>query len=185
MKKKKKGKEMTVDPKKLQYQYAWDWFQYHARQRLLAFNFFIIIISALGYAYFNFSCNDEIIIIPFIGVFISLAFLSIELRNKILVEDGRKALDQIPLLYSIKIRNRDLKRFSEENKARCLKNRLISHTFWLRAIYILSLTLFISTIIYEFNNFELYGKGKVFACVFLIVIFFYITIHNLYENELK
>jgi hypothetical protein len=41
------------DKHKAELDYAWDWFKYHASQRLTAFNFFLIMVGFLlvGYAH--------------------------------------------------------------------------------------------------------------------------------------
>lgn len=39
-------------PSEIAYKYAWDWFSYHAAQRLTTFRFFLIIIGVVVVGYF-------------------------------------------------------------------------------------------------------------------------------------
>lgn len=39
------------------YKYAWDWFSYHAAQRLIAFRYFLLIIGAISLGYLK--CHEN------------------------------------------------------------------------------------------------------------------------------
>jgi hypothetical protein len=78
--------------------YAWKWFNYHATQRLTAFNYFLIIVAILANGYLI--CVDKHLYalqvgLGLIGSIISIAFLAIDARNTQLVDDGRNALRKL------------------------------------------------------------------------------------------
>lgn len=150
---KKKGKKdkYTEKDKSLAFQYAWNWFDYHARQRLTTFNFFLIIIGALAYGYIRvLPINDMKWLAAWIGLFafiVSIAFLCIEVRNTILVDDGRQALDKleknsecikstisIPIFKKLAIRERDCSRKKEKNVMKKVIYYCFRHTFCFRCI---------------------------------------------------
>jgi hypothetical protein len=140
------------DRLELQFNYAWNWFQYHASQRLTAFNFFLILTSAGIVGYGNAVREHSwgyAIAIAFIGLIVAVGFLAMDIRNTELVQCGRDALDelekQLPL---VDIRTADKTRstlqevlnhgpearlyrwISEEPK----RERLLTHSRWLRSI---------------------------------------------------
>ncbi len=135
------------------YRYAWDWFEFHAKQRLTTFNFFLIIMGAIGYVYI-FGKPDAPLInwIAFFGAIISFLFLLLEVRNTILVGDGRAALDKLEKENHFKkmlIRKANLKRFFLDKNTDNPRNSgwqragfaLSSHTFCLR--FVLSASIWI------------------------------------------
>ena len=113
------------------FDYAWKWFHYHASQRMQAFNFLIIIMGGLFVGYFT-TYTDKLYsisaFIAFFGIFVSVVFFLLELRNEDLVDIGRDSLlkhEEMPGFDSMpeecKIMTRDRKR-----------NNLISHRVWIR-----------------------------------------------------
>ncbi len=118
----------------LKFTYAWNWFSYHASQRLQAFNFYLIIMGAFAYSYSSLLNKqifkaDRIFYIFFFAV--SFLFLLLEIRNAHLVDCGRDALDKLEsdlelLGTPYAIRERDKLR----------KNDLVNHKFVIRFIYV-------------------------------------------------
>lgn len=139
-----------MDDIEKRYRYAWDWFEYHAKQRLTTFNFFLIIMGAMGYVYIFAPCgrlNDVLMFwLSLSGAGISFLFLLLEVRNTMLVDDGRDQLDKLESeapLNKTAIRRSDLKKFflvpeDENNHGNNLFRRagyvLSSHTLCLRLI---------------------------------------------------
>ena len=131
------------------YRYAWDWFEYHAKQRLTTFNFFLIVLGAIGYVYiFGNQCiiKDLVVWLALLGAILSFLFLLLEVRNTILVDDGRHALEEleeISPLNKSSIRYDDQERFciieGEKNPKLLFWKRaghvLCSHTLCLRLIF--------------------------------------------------
>jgi hypothetical protein len=79
-------------------QYAWNWFSYHAGQRLTAFNFFLVIFGALLVGYVQAATHHLGLlggVLGFLGLLVSLAFWAMDVRNSELVYCGRAALDAL------------------------------------------------------------------------------------------
>jgi hypothetical protein len=94
----------------LELTYAWDWFQYHAAQRLTAFHFFLIIVSLVAVAYAQ-SVDKGLEIFgtaaASLGALIAVGFWIIDVRNEELVLCGRAALDGLEEALSVNIRKDD------------------------------------------------------------------------------
>ncbi len=90
--------------------FAWDWFSYHADQRLTAFNFFLVALGALALGYGK-ALDDRSrwlgIGIGLLGLFVSLAFLALDVRNEELVECGREYLDGYEAQLPMELRKAD------------------------------------------------------------------------------
>jgi hypothetical protein len=81
--------------------YAWKWFQYHAGQRMLAFNFLLVLMGALSVGYFKAHESGSHVpaaIVAFLGAGVTLAFLLLDWRNEDLVQLGRDALISLQFL---------------------------------------------------------------------------------------
>ncbi len=83
------------DLKRLKVEYAWKYFEYHAKQRTTVFNFFILF-SGILFAALTVLLDDDkhllLIIFSFFGLIITLCFLNLERRNQELVTVGEMAL---------------------------------------------------------------------------------------------
>lgn len=119
------------------FDYAWNWFEYHATQRLVAFRYFLIFLCIIAIA-LNSAVEASNLnvarILGGLGAFISLAFLILEIRNEQLVNVGRDALKAIesdksyPAAEKLKLLSIDRRR-----------SVLLSHKLWLRMIYVVCL----------------------------------------------
>jgi hypothetical protein len=143
------------DPSELDYQYAWNWFSYHASQRLTAFNFFLVLLGAILVGYSQAASHDLNVLGAALGLFgalISAAFWVMDVRNTELVECGRAALDRLewsPLL-TLRIRQDDESRAylnsvmygpvtrtmfaALERRSPDFTRRVYKHSFWLRSV---------------------------------------------------
>ncbi len=84
--------------KRSELDYAWGWFQYHASQRLTAFNFFLVIVGFLlvGYAQaVDHRWQAFGIALGAFGAVVALAFLALDVRNEELVLRGEDALHKM------------------------------------------------------------------------------------------
>jgi len=120
--------------------YAWDWFRYHANQRLVTFYYFLIVFGAMAYAYgWAYSVEQYQIsfLITIFAAIASICFLALEIRNAILVDDARRALDKMEEGFDeeYKIRANDQKRFKN------ITYYFISHTIVLRSIMSFSIAI--------------------------------------------
>lgn len=137
--------------------YAWNWFSYHAGQRLTAFNFFLVILGAVLVGYVQAITNDLQalgVVLGLFGLLVSLAFWAIDVRNAELVACGRAALDKLEGSLSINIRADDHERarlgeviqgpletrvykwLTSDQSSRQPRLRLYTHTFWLRNVLV-------------------------------------------------
>jgi hypothetical protein len=124
------------------HEYAWNWFEYHAGQRLMAFRFFLVFLGVLVVG-FSTSLKDGNIffasVVGWFGAFISLAFLILEIRNEQLVNVGRDALMHLEQFdESLKVHPK-LQLLHIDRR----RNPWLSHRYWFRAIYILCIVLFV------------------------------------------
>lgn len=126
--------------------YAWNWFEYHAGQRMVAFRFFLILLAALVLGVATGLKDGELFLastIAAFGAFISLAFLLLEVRNEELVNIGRNAL------LHVEETDQSLKAAAKLQLLHIDRDRSIwvSHKLWLRAIYVVCILLFLATAI--------------------------------------
>ena len=74
--------------------YVWEYFRYHASQRLTTFNFYIIICTLLGSGYLR-AINGALgvaTVLAFILCFITFIFWKLDVRNKQMIDNARKAM---------------------------------------------------------------------------------------------
>lgn len=132
--------------------YSWEWFKYHADQRLRAFYYYLIIIGALALGYLTaIQINEKLKqvyqvnkIIPwlfFLGFIVSIVFLFLEIRNVELVNIGRIKLQNLGLEVSINDANPEYTEALEKTlpwKFILMLRLLFKHEFLLRLIYVLT-----------------------------------------------
>lgn len=106
-----------MDPDKriaVAHEYAWNWFSYHAGQRLTAFNFFLVFLGFLTVA-FSKAVEEQWrwpgFAFALFGVLVSVAFLLLDLRNEELVWIGRDALASLDPVLHMPIRVADSSRY--------------------------------------------------------------------------
>ncbi|MBZ9577996.1 deoxyribose-phosphate aldolase [Patescibacteria group bacterium] len=78
--------------------YTWDWFSYHANQRMVALRFFIIIMGAIGYIFILGISKPNFLLILIFGLLcigIAKLFWIIDVRNRELVQCARDVLDKL------------------------------------------------------------------------------------------
>lgn len=126
--------------------YAWKWFQYHAAQRMQAFNFLLILIGALSVGYYTaYNSGDyyQAFVVSCFGVIAVFAFLLLELRNEELVNVGRDALKSLEHHSDFERLPRECRLLTKDRKRSFVK----SHKLWLRVIEFLLLVVFIAAAI--------------------------------------
>jgi hypothetical protein len=79
----------------IEQKYAWDWFSYHAAQRMTALNYFFITVGIVAVAYSK--CVENHwrgvgFLVGMMGALCSIAFWLLDVRNEELVNCGREAL---------------------------------------------------------------------------------------------
>jgi hypothetical protein len=163
------GDDLTRHDVKMKY--AWGWFQYHADQRLKAFNFFLVIFGILIAAYgtamkeavsapakahpYEWFCAG----VALCGVLISTGFLFIDVRNTELVQIGRHWLDDLEQGLGMQVRQHDKERAHLPGAVGPLTRvcmsmkRAVRHQFWFRLIYSMAMIGFIIAGVYAFRGF--------------------------------
>lgn len=140
---------------RIEFDYAWGWFQYHAAQRLTSFNFFLIITGLLLVAFAQAIDHDWTGFgfgIGLLGTIVAAGFLALDVRNEELVNRGRHALGEVEGRMRIALADLDEAReyLCEALGERRLGNRvhrwvaasnggrdrswLFKHRFWLRCV---------------------------------------------------
>ena len=86
----------------MQFEYAWRWFELHAKQRVSMFNFFLLSVGALATAY-GLLLREQLYVVAavaaFMGVFVSLVSCLLDVRNRKLVKMGEEALEGVERAY--------------------------------------------------------------------------------------
>ena len=105
---------------KVQFDYAWKWFDFHAKQRTSMFNFYIIVVGAtLGAiaALVKANVGDAVQLLCWFGIIVSILFFILDCRNSNLLRYGELNLVYLEktLLFSSNI-----ERVFYENKLRPL-----------------------------------------------------------------
>ena len=120
---------MCENDLEMRFTYSWNWFKYHAQQRLIAFHYFLIIVGIIGVGYIQ-SGRDIFLksLLCFLGMVISFAFFKLEIRNEGLVNFARDELDKLDDDIGVEIRKKDKQEKEKQYKVP------ISHRFWLRTM---------------------------------------------------
>jgi hypothetical protein len=90
----------------LELDYAWNWFQDSASQRLTAFNFFLVTVGLLAVAYAQGADHRWQLFgmaVGILGAIVSTGFLILDIRNEVLVNKGRAALTTLESRMTIKL----------------------------------------------------------------------------------
>ena len=144
---------MGNDQREIEFQYAWEWFKYHASQRLLAFNFYLIFLGILGYGFYlagNGNGNQKLqSVIAISGAFISVVFWLLEVRNEELVNCGRRALQDkiegnigVRMLADYDNESRPMLKESKGLLSFYVPKKVIKHRVLLRLIFVISFCCF-------------------------------------------
>lgn len=152
---------------KLQFDYAWKWFESHQRQRMVMFYYYCIIVGVLANALVaSYEANYSSLRAPIgiMGTITSLAFLFFEIRNRGMCTVAENILEKLenevifppeftdengnkmgPL--SVEKRNR----MREGQKLTC-KSLFLKHKYWIRVMYVIVALCFLFFVINEIVN---------------------------------
>lgn len=87
--------EDLSETEKLAFDYAWNWFDFHGKQRMQLFNYFLIITGILATAYVT-ALDKKLysigIAVCLLGIIQSVGFIIFDIRNRDLTERAEKAL---------------------------------------------------------------------------------------------
>ena len=95
-----KNENETSDDKliellELRLDYAWKWFDFHARQRTTIFNFFLLTVGLIANAIVQLLVNGQFMaagLLSTSGLFISVVYFGLDIRNSELVHWGEDIL---------------------------------------------------------------------------------------------
>jgi hypothetical protein len=172
---------MTPDDDKIriEFDYAWGWFQYHAAQRLTAFNFFLVIVGFLlvGFAQaidHDWSCFG--FGIGLLGLLVAVGFLALDVRNDELVIRGENALRAVERRIDVRLADRDRDRpelekaFGKGRLGKWLapwwsgRPGLFTHRLWLRSIIAGVGFFFLAGAVWAFLDYPGTGSSETVAC---------------------
>lgn len=146
------GTLTNIELLKARFQFAWNWFEFHARQRMTMFNYFLITTGILVNAYagaFKEKIFAMCVFVGALGFLQSLGFLMIDVRNRDLIgysEDALEKLERDTLFpdnfYSAEIRKgavlgllrRDRDESMRQGQRLHLKS-LKKMKYWMRGMY--------------------------------------------------
>ncbi|MFA4831577.1 MAG: hypothetical protein WC618_05460 [Patescibacteria group bacterium] len=183
---------------------TWEWFEFHADQRLRAFYYFLIITGALAFGYIQCigGCEQLKMVSPFIsglGILVSIAFFCLEIRNVELVNIGRIALrrykfEPVFIDYSHREEDERIKELYDKQEIEELKRyketalkdaigkwqglywieRYLKHEYWLRLIYLSTLSISFVSLIYAL--YILFEEIMLFWVTIGVLLFFAILL---------
>lgn len=137
------------DVTKAQLDYAWKWFDLHAKQRTALFNYFMIIIGILANASVVSYKEGYAIVaatIAVLGALTSLAFIMFDVRNRELVAESEAVLEKLeddhlfPATFVGAANNRlgllavERRTRMREGEARSIVANLKKHKLWIRGL---------------------------------------------------
>jgi hypothetical protein len=87
-----------MDVEEIRFEYAWRWFDFHAKQRMQLFNFFLIITGILANAYVA-AYRDRLhfmtIAVSLLGVLQACGFFVFDLRSRLLTRFSEDVLEKL------------------------------------------------------------------------------------------
>jgi len=152
---------------KLQFDYAWKWFESHQRQRMVMFYYYCIIVGILANALVaSYKENYSTVRIPIgiMGVVTSLAFFFFDIRNRGMAEVGEHVLEKLenevifPPDFVDKDGNKmgplsvDRRIGMREGQKLTAKRLLLKHKYWIRVMYVIVAFYFLFMVIGALAN---------------------------------
>lgn len=135
-------------------QHGWDWFKYHADQRLTLLRYYLILFGAVATAYYS-TITD----IPFasmgaaiFGIIASISFYCLDERNAKLIKLGEGVLDkeQEALQEVLSYDEVRIVKLAEENKSKYLG----SFRKILRFLFFAGILLFSVAFVYAYKKWQ-------------------------------
>ena len=90
------------DRLKLQFEYAWRWYEYHAKQRTQMLNFFLIITGIFGNAFimsYKEGYTAIAVGVASLGIFMSVGFTMFDFRNRNMATQGENVLERLETAF--------------------------------------------------------------------------------------
>jgi len=137
------------DRAKLQFDYAWKWFESHQKQRMVMFYYYCIIVGILANALvasYKESYSNIRVPIGIMGVITSLAFFFLDIRNRRMATAGENVLEKLenelifPPDFVDKDGNNmgplsvDTRMGMREGQKQSLRAKFLKHKWWIRGM---------------------------------------------------
>jgi len=149
----------------MQFQYAWNWFECHAKQRISMFNYFLLAMGILATAYVH-ALKEAPSIVAFclalMGLLVSAIFWLLDWRNKQLVHMGEDLLRELEhkrlfpgfrsgsdwevqhaLLHEEDVDERAARAGGRRSRGKRLQVKFLKHGFLIRGLEALVLVFFV------------------------------------------
>ena len=134
---------------KLQFEYAWRWFDSHAKQRMTMFYYYLVMVGILANAWVLSYDKGYIAVaaaISLMGVMASIGAIYFDMRNRQMSKEAEDILENLEtdVIYPLGVKegsNRQVGPLSaerslgmREGQQRAWKKSLLKHKFWIRLI---------------------------------------------------
>ena len=152
---------------KLQFDYAWKWFESHQRQRMVMFYYYCIIVGVLANALVASykECYSAIRgPIGIMGFITSMAFLLFEIRNRWLCKVSEDILEKLEndVIFPPDFLDKDGNKMGplsvdrrigmREGQKLTGKQLVLKHKYWIRGMYVIVALFFLVIVIKTIAN---------------------------------
>jgi len=137
------------DLARMQFDYAWKWFEFHARQRMVMFNYYLIITGIFGNAAilaFDAEYYSVVALVSLLGIVTSAGFIVFDYRNRSMAAHGEAVLEKLEgdLLFPQDFTDESGQRLGpmlierreqmREGQPRPLRREFLKHKWWIRGL---------------------------------------------------
>jgi hypothetical protein len=153
----------TIDERdKLQFDYAWKWFESHQRQRMIMFYYYCIIVGVLANALVaSYKDSFAAIRVPIgiMGFFTSIAFLFFDIRNRGMARVAEDILEKLEneVIFPPDFLDKDGNKMGPLSVDRRIgmregqklkgKQLVLKHKYWIRGMYVIVALFFLIIVI--------------------------------------
>ena len=152
---------------KLQFDYAWKWFESHQKQRMLMFSYYCIIVGVLANALIvsgREGYSGLKLPIGIMGFFTSLAFLSFDIRNRMMCEAAEEILEKLEneAIFPVDFLDKDGNKMGplsvdriigmREGQKFTIKRLFLKHKYWIRGMYLIVALCFLILVFIKIVN---------------------------------
>jgi hypothetical protein len=155
------------DRDKLQFDYAWKWFESHQKQRMIMFYYYCIIVGVLANALvasYKETFSSIRVPIGIMSFFTSIAFLFFDIRNRGMAKVGEDILEKLEneVIYPSDFLDKDSNKMGplsvdrrigmREGQKLTAKRFFLKHKYWIRGIYVIVALFFLVFVIKTIAN---------------------------------
>jgi len=152
---------------KLQFDYAWKWFESHQKQRMIMFYYYCIIVGILANALvasYKESYSAIRIPIGIMGFVTSFAFFFFDIRNRGMTRVGEDVLEKLEneVIFPEDFVDKDGNKMGplsverrmamREGQKQTLKGKILKHKWWIRGMQLIVALYFLIIVIKAITN---------------------------------